>query len=420
MSDRTASRTKKIRRRVAVITGSRAEYGLLKTVMESISRHPALRLQTIVTGMHLLPKFGMTIRDIEANGWKIDARVRMQRGDDDPLDQAKGLSRGIAGIAEALHQLRTQIVVVLGDRIEAMAGALAAITTGRFLAHIHGGDVATGDIDDSLRHSITKLAHLHLPATESASRRILQMGESADRIHVVGAPGLDRLRELRDEHFVDLAKLARSDDRRMALIVQHPCGRSATIERRVAENILNEVEAAGLMATCIYPNTDRGHRGIIAAITTHTQRANPDRFRVAKSLDRDEFLRSMLSAELLIGNSSCGIIEASAAGTPVVNVGSRQKGRERGGDAILNCDEDAASIHRAIRGALALGPIMPACDVYGDGHAGERIAEHLATMPLTDAFRRKTFADQTIRTMENSSIKPRVRAPRSIRDLMPV
>lgn len=410
------------RRRVAVITGSRAEYGLLKTAMSAISRHPRLELQTIVTGTHLLRKFGSTTRDIAADGWRIDAKVPMQRGADDPLDQAIGLSRGIAGIAKALHALRTDVVLVLGDRIEAMAGALAAVTTGRFLAHIHGGDVATGDFDDSLRHSLTKLAHLHLTATPSASRRIIQMGEDEARVQWVGAPGLDRLRALKDDsrqtslcpplagmkvsaslltkERIYASSLTKGGLRGVnpgpwptALIMQHPVGRDPSVERGVMENILAEVEHAKLSALCISPNSDRGHSGIIEALEAHAARVPADRFRAVRSLHRDEFLRALIDADVLIGNSSCGVIEAPAAGTPAVNIGTRQNGRERGGDCVIDSDESQSAIRSALARARQLRPITPAYDVYGDGRAGEGIAAHLAKMPLTEAFRRKTFAD---------------------------
>ena len=167
------------RRRVAVITGTRAEYGVLRSVMSTIADEPRLQLQTVVTGIHLLREFGHTVDTITRDGWRIDARVKMQEGSDEPLDQAVGLSRGVAGIARFLERARTDIVLVLGDRIEALAGALAAVTTGRVLAHIHGGDVAPGDFDDSQRHAITKLAHLHLAATRRSARRIIRMGRAS-------------------------------------------------------------------------------------------------------------------------------------------------------------------------------------------------------------------------------------------------
>lgn len=377
----------KARRRVAIVTGSRSEYGLLRSTIQAVADDPRLKLQLVVTGTHLLKKFGNTLRDIEHDGWRIDARVSMQHGDDDPLDQAAGLARGVAGIASYLHRARTDVVVVLGDRIEAMAGALAAVITGKLVAHIHGGDVAPGDFDDSLRHAITKLSHLHLAAGETARRRIIQMGESPDRVHVVGAPGLDRIRELRRSKF----KVQSS--KRTALIVQHACGRPAAVERQTMNNILETVKSLGLDAVCIHPNSDRGHSGILAAIEAHRRRTPPSRFRAVRSLDRDSFLKKLIGAPVLVGNSSSGMIEAAAAGTPAVNVGDRQRGRECDHRYVVHSSESASSIRASIRRALRLAPVMGHGSPKKIESTGARIADLLAEMPLMEAFRRKVFAD---------------------------
>lgn len=435
-------RTTSKRRQVAVVTGTRAEYGLLSTIMQAIDDHPKLQLQLVVTGMHLLPKFGRTIDQIRRDGWRIDAAVRMQRGDDGPLDQSAGLARGIAGISKFLAEAKIDIVVVLGDRIEALAGALAAVTTGKLLAHIHGGDRAPGDFDDSLRHAITKLAQLHLAATPGAAERIIRMGEDEKRVHWVGAPGLDRLRKLlrnrqstvanstprhggsstsrsrlgnanslNRQSTINDGQFVASQRSRSALVVQHPCGRPATVEYRVMDNILTAAKKAGLSIACIYPNSDRGHEGIIKAIeewNRNGDKANliargrtsskvPDaapaaRFRAFRSLDRDAYLRELICADVLIGNSSSGIIEAATAGTPAVNVGTRQLGREVSGDSVIHCAESVKAITAAIRKALRTGPINLDLGAYGDGRSGPRIARILASVPLNDSFHRKLNA----------------------------
>ncbi len=373
-------------RRIAVVTGTRAEYGLLRSTMEVIARRSDLELQLVVTGMHLLRKFGHTLDDIVRDGWRVDARVQMQRGNDDPLDQAEGLSRGVAGIAAFCAQAGTDIVVVLGDRIEAMAGALAGVTAGRLVAHIHGGELAPGDMDDSLRHAITKLAHLHLAATVRARRRIIRMGESPERVHVVGAPGLDRLREIVKRRG---ARNGRSD---RALVVQHPCGRAAARERRTMQLILREVERAGLARTVVFPNSDRGHTGVVEAIEAHQRRAANGSVRVHRSVERDAYLRLLIEADVLIGNSSSGIIEAATAGTPAVNVGPRQRGREPSGASVIHAEETGVSIRRALHRALRLRPHVNQPTVYGTRPAGPRIAALLAKVPLHDRFRRKINA----------------------------
>lgn len=371
------------RRRVAVVTGTRAEYGALQSTLAAIAAHPRLELQLVVGGMHLLPKFGRTVAQIAADGWPIAARVPMQTGRDDPLDQARGLARGVAGMAEFFHKSGTDIVVVLGDRIEAMAGALAAVTSGRILAHIHGGDVAAGDFDESLRHAITKLAHVHLTATRQSQRRVLRLGESPQRVYCVGAPGLDRLRELRGE------QPRRRQRCRCALVVQHAYGRPAAVEQAVATRILRAVADAGLRRLIIYPNSDRGHRGVVRAIEQHRRSSPPGQARVFRSLPRDEYLRLLLRAEVLIGNSSSGIIEAPFAGTPAVDVGQRQRGRQAGGPGVFHAAESAVAIRAALRAALRWRRRRPARSVYGDGWAGERIARILARIPLNQGFARK-------------------------------
>ena len=375
------------RRRVAVVTGTRAEYGVLRSTITAVRRHPRLTLQLVVTGMHLLKKFGHTIDQIIADGWRIDARVPMQSGRDDSLDQAAGLSRGIAGMARYFERAGTDIVVVLGDRIEATAGALAAVTTGKILAHVHGGDVAPGDLDEGLRHAITKLAHVHLAATKQAARRIIRLGERPEFVHTVGAPGLDRLLEIvprRRQCPPTVRSRATA-----ALVLQHPAGRSPQRERRTMSAILRAVDDMGLTPTIIYPNSDRGHTGIIEAIQAARRRDRSGRLRVERSLARDEYLRLLADARVLVGNSSSGIIEAASAGTPAVNVGDREKGRQRSGTSVVDCDETYEGIRAAIGTALRRRPRPGTPTAYGDGRAGQRIARILARTPIDETVRRK-------------------------------
>lgn len=374
------------RRRIAVITGTRAEYGLLRTTIRAIQLHPRLQLQLVATGMHLVRKFGSTVRQIEADGFPISARVPMQRGTDDALDQAEGLARGVRGIARFLQEAGSDIVLVLGDRIEAMAGALAGVTTGRIVAHVHGGDVAPGDLDDALRHAITKLAHVHLAATRASMRRVLRMGERKEHVFLVGAPGLDELASFSLER-------ARPHQRTgTALIVQHPCGRSAEIETRVTRHVLAAVERQELRCLIVYPNSDRGHAGVITAIQEHAARSRPGEVSVFRSLPREEFARCLITSDVLVGNSSSGIIEAPFVGTPSVNVGARQTGREPGGPSVIHADENLKSISDALARALRTRIRRAARSAYGDGQAGRRIADILAEIELSDDLRRKRIA----------------------------
>jgi len=373
------------KRRIAVVTGTRAEYGLLHSPMSAIRAHPRLTLQVVACGMHLLKKFGATARDIERDGFSIDARIPMQRGDDSPIDQAGGLGRGIGKIAAFLIEANTDIVVVLGDRIEAMAGALAATTTGKVLAHIHGGDSAQGDFDDSIRHAISKLAHVHLTATHDATKRLRRMGEAPDRIHQVGAPGIDRIRAILTD-----SSLPRSGGG--ALIVHHASGRSAARERATMRILLDCAQRAGLSRTIIYPNSDRGHSGVIAAIEAHARKSDKAEVRVVRSLHRDAYLRALIEADVLVGNSSSGIIESATAGTAAVDIGDRQRGRLKCGPGVVHAEETAASIADALDNALRGRPKRTHRSIYGDGQAGPRIADVLADLPSERSLRQKTRA----------------------------
>lgn len=370
------------KRRVAIVTGTRAEYGLLASTLEAMKKSGCLDYQLVATGMHVLRRFGYTLNQIKSDGWRVDAVVRMQKGDDSDLDHAQGLAAGVKKIAEHLVRSQCDVVLVLGDRIEALAGALAGATTGRFVAHIHGGDIAEGDFDDATRHAITKLSHIHLVATRDAAKRIRRMGEPANRIHVVGAPGLDRLRTMINEETIE-------SDSRHVLIVQHARGRSPATERSLMKSILGAVRSCAMRATVVFPNTDRGHTGVIAAIEQEKKKRDSTWLRVAQSLPRDAFLRELIRSRLLIGNSSSGIIEAATAGTAVVNIGPRQRGRLRAGRCIADAQENARSIRSALKRALRMRPRRGAKTVYGDGRAGESIVRVLDRAELSDAFRRK-------------------------------
>jgi len=271
---------------------------------------------------------------------------------------------------------------VLGDRIEAMAGALAAVTTGRILAHIHGGDTAPGDSDEGLRHAITKLAHLHLAATAEAKARIIRMGEVPKYVFNVGAPGLDNLVELLKSN------IERNPPKKEgALVVQHAFGRPSEKECQTMASVLRAVDRKGLKPAIIYPNSDRGHSGIIRAIEQY-KAAHPEVV-VLRSLPREQYLRLLASSRVLVGNSSSGIIESASAGTAAVNVGLRQAGRQHSGPCVIDCKESTRDIERAIDQALRKRPRIGGPTCYGQGKAGRRIAEIIARTRLDENLRRK-------------------------------
>jgi UDP-N-acetylglucosamine 2-epimerase (non-hydrolysing)/GDP/UDP-N,N'-diacetylbacillosamine 2-epimerase (hydrolysing) len=385
------------RRRIAVVTGTRAEFGIVEAVVRELSRRRSLDPKLIVTGMHLLPKFGRTIDHIRRSGWRVDATVRMQSGRDDPSEEAVAVGRGVAGIARALDRLGCEIVIVLGDRIEALAGACAAAVGRKVLAHIHGGDRATGTVDDALRNAITRLAHVHLVASKDAADRLRRMGEQPWRIHLVGAPGLDGIRRFCEAEQVnrrasDLrlhAILGPIADRPYAVVAQHPLARSARQEGGTMRNIIAAVERCGLAGAVIYPNSDPGHEGIIRVIRGLERKPN---WRVFRSLVREDYLRLVYRSAVLVGNSSSGIIESASLGVNAVNVGPRQTGRLRCGPNVLDCGESASAIERAVRQAINRGRPVPGRSVYGDGRASGRIADVFERLIISPALLLKEIA----------------------------
>jgi len=384
----TKSRSKtRTRRRIAVVTGTRAEFGLLETVLREIDRSHTLELQLIVTGMHLLPKFGRSIDHIRKAGWPIAATVKMQTGRDCTNDEPQAVSRGIAGIAHALDRLSSDVVIVLGDRIEAFAAATAAAVGRRVLAHIHGGDRAVGDVDESLRNAITRLAHVHFVATKDAAARLKRMGEMTGRIHRVGAPGLDDIRLFRKSLSANRREVRErlrnligpAANAPYALVVQHPCGHGARREAEIVQHIVAAVKKIGLAGIAIYPNSDPGHDGIVQVI----RKLKTPKWQTFRTLMRDDYLFTAGRAAVIVGNSSSGIIESASLGIPAVNIGPRQQGRVRCGTSVIDVGESSTAIAAGIRRALRQPRPTLRRSVYGDGRAGERITRTLERLIIT-------------------------------------
>jgi len=351
------------RRRIAVLTGTRAEFGLLRTVMRHIRAHRRLELITIVTGTHLLGR----VRTIDEVG--ADLSLEMQReGDIGRLADAAAVARGVAALAEHLPQLNPDVVLLLGDRIEPFAAAAACAVAGIRIAHMHGGDRAEGVADESLRHAITKLAHIHLPATQQSAQRIERMGEDPQRIHVVGSPAVDELHETPTLDDATFRQLGSPD----MLVLMHPTGRSDEAEADGMQRILQCCTEAG-STLVLEPNHDAGRAGIMQAIAAS---GCPSR----SHLPRQQFIGLLRRVHMLVGNSSAGLIEAAVLGIPAVNIGTRQAGRERP-DTVIDVPElSEAALRRSIATARnrlnAETPPHP----YGDGRTGLRTAELLATL----------------------------------------
>lgn len=369
---------------IAVVTGTRAEFGILRPVMEAIAATRSLRLQMIVTGMHLQRQFGYTLRDVQRSGLPIAAQVPMYAPH---LTPAAALARGVAGLAQAFHTLRSDVVVVLGDRLEILAAATAALSEQKLIAHIHGGETAPGQWDEQIRHAVTKMAHLHFAATRAAGARIVQMGEAPARVHVVGAPALDAAAAAWRE-------LSRTSSRAgFPLLVLHPTSPDDALEFGRASLVIQTIHRiTGQRIVALGPNNDPGHAGILRAYRTHARLVD-----LQLSVPQAEFWKMLYGSRLLIGNSSAGIIEAATFACPVINIGPRQAGRQRSGN-VLDVEFVARQIAAAIQTARCDGSfrrrIARRQNVYGDGHAAARIAAVLAKFAAQRLTPVKQFQDK--------------------------
>ncbi len=354
------------RRRVAVVTGTRAEFGLLAPVMRAVRDHPELELLVIACGSHLVSP-AESFREVKAQFEVADSVPMQIAGRIGRLDDVEAVGRGVSRFGRSFGGLRPDWVVVLGDRIEAFAAATAASIGGFALAHLHGGDRAEGVADEAMRHAITKLAHLHLAATEESADRIVRMGEPRERVQVIGSPALDDLP--RFEPLGDEAWAAMGSPR--AVFLMHPVGRSDEAEEASASAVLAALADRPVLA--LSPNLDPGRRGVARAIESAG-------VRTAEHLPRERFVgllkRLGASGGVLVGNSSAGLIEAAALRVPAVDVGPRQNGREHAGN-VVRCAERTEAVAAALRAAERLD-LSAMAHPFGDGRSGVRAAAAIA------------------------------------------
>ena len=382
-------------RSIGVVTVARSDYGHLVPLLEVLRDRPGITLQLYVGGAHLSPRFGRTVDAIEADGWPIAARVETASTSDAPADVAAGAGGGMAAFARAFARERPDLLVLLGDRLEMLAAAVAALPLAIPVAHLHGGEVTLGVIDEQARHALTKLAHLHFPAAEVYARRILQMGEEPWRVHCCGAPGLDRFARLPALSRADLSRRVGLPLRRPTLLVTfHP----VTLEPGEAGVHSEELAAALEMVegdvVITYPGADAAYETVINRLELLA--ASRPGTRLVPALGEGGYGALLREADVMVGNSSSGLIEAPSFGLPVVNVGNRQEGRLRAANVIdvgPHRDEIAAGIRRALapgfRESLR-GLVNP----YGDGRAAPRIAEVLASVTLDSCLIQKRFVDR--------------------------
>jgi UDP-N-acetylglucosamine 2-epimerase (non-hydrolysing)/GDP/UDP-N,N'-diacetylbacillosamine 2-epimerase (hydrolysing) len=371
-----------VSRRIAYVTGTRADYGLFSEPLKRIREHDGFELGVVVAAMHLEEKFGHTVDEIEADGMPVVGRVRNLVPGDTGADQARSIGKAIEGITGALGDFRPDLVIVLGDRGEMLAGAIAAVHLNLPLAHVHGGDVS-GTVDELVRHAITKLSHVHFAATEDSAERVRRMGEHPEHVHVVGAPGLDYFRRFEPLGDEQLAKDTGFDlGQPFVIFTQHPVSAEAAEATEQMATSLRALEASGVQVVATYPNSDAGGRAMIEEL--ERWRGRPW-LHVFPSLGQRRFASLLKRAAAVVGNSSSGIIEAPFFGVPAVNIGSRQAGRQRAGNVIdvaHNEKEIEAAIVCALNDEAFKARARDASNPYGDGRAGERIVEVLAGLDL--------------------------------------
>ncbi|MFH1400612.1 MAG: UDP-N-acetylglucosamine 2-epimerase [Nanoarchaeota archaeon] len=364
---------------ICVVTGSRADYGILRPVMHAIKAHPKLKLSVVCTGMHLHKAFGNTHKEVEKEFTIHKAGAPYLS--DDPISVTKNIGESIVNLAHTFHDIGQDITLVLGDRSEILAASIASCYMNIPLAHIHGGDKSEGGLDESARHAITKLAHIHLAATKTSAMRIRKMGEQPWRIHVVGAPGLDSILHDRAATKKEIEEFLGSPlPSPLIFVTQHSISTQPDAAAGQMRKTLDTIENIGAHTIISYPNSDAGGPHMIKEIE---KRTNPLIHRFA-SIPHHIYLGILRHADVMVGNSSSGIIEAPSMHLPVVNIGRRQHGRERATN-VIDVDHDSVAIERAIKKAMTHSfkkKCATCVNPYGDGRASDRIATILAETRL--------------------------------------
>lgn len=337
-------------RKICVITGTRAEYGLLSRLMRMIQDDKDTRLQIVVTNMHLSPKFGNTYKEIENDGFNIDYKVPII--DEDSVDNAettvKSMAKALSGFADAYHELKPDMIVLLGDRYELMAAAEAALIMRIPIAHIHGGEVTQGAYDDAIRHSITKMSHLHFTSTEEYKNRVIQLGEQPDRVFNVGSLGVENVKKLplMEKEEIE-AEIGFAINKNTILVTYHPVTLGCRTVRDDIEDFISALEERkNLRIIFTMPNSDTGGQFIVKAIDDFVSR-NAARTKAYKSLGVVRYLSVMRQVAAVVGNSSSGLLEAPSFGIPTLNIGDRQRGRVAA-NSVYDCAPDKNSIIKGL------------------------------------------------------------------------
>jgi UDP-hydrolysing UDP-N-acetyl-D-glucosamine 2-epimerase len=371
------------KRKVCAVTGSRAEYGLLYPILIKIKESDEIKLQMISSSSHNSDDFGLTSKNIENDGFNIDEKISNLSSEDSRVSSAKSSGLAISLISDSFLRLNPDIVLLLGDRYETHAAATAALLMNIPIAHIHGGEITEGSIDEQIRHSITKMSYLHFCSTETYRKRVIQMGENPKRVFTSGAPGIDNIKKLEL-----LTKLQLEDELNWklgsisALFTYHPETLKDLSELNLIDSILGILRKFNFNVLFTYSNADTGGRLINHKIEEFCSN-DPERYKVIKNLGQIQYLSSMKFVDLIIGNSSSGIIEAASFKKPVVNIGDRQKGRLRG-ENVIDCNLD--SMEKSIKLAISSkfkNKISEIDNIYGAGNASEIILDKLINAPIS-------------------------------------
>ncbi|WFN35005.1 UDP-N-acetylglucosamine 2-epimerase [Methanogenium sp. S4BF] len=377
-----------MKRKILYISGTRADYGLMRSVLHQIHNHESLSLDIAVTGMHLMDEFGTTVDEIKKDGFNYHI-VDVRYDADTKESMVQFIGKFIQHLTPLIQKIKPDIILVLGDRGEMLGGAIVGAYLSIPVAHIHGGEV-TSTVDDLARHAITKLSQIHFPATEESAQRIHHMGEDPSQIFVVGAPGLDQILHeplLQPEEIEKKYHLNFSD--KVLLVVQHPVTLETDQAPEQMRETLEAVSVFQYQTVIIYPNADAGGRGMIDVIKEYEHLPFIQTY---KSISHKDYLSLMQHSSVLIGNSSSGIIEAPSFGLPVINIGSRQEGRERG-DNIVEAEYNRNSIVSAIKYVLNdqsfIYKVNLKINPYGDGCSGKKITNILNSVTINNQLLQK-------------------------------
>lgn len=378
-------------RKVCILTGSRSEYGILRPVLFAIKESESLELSIIVTGMHLSPQYGYTISDIEKDGFRVDAKVDMMLDSSSGISMAKSVGVGVIGLSQALEMLQPDIVLIAGDRIEPLAIAIATTYMNIPLGHIHGGDKSIGGhADDSVRHAITKLAHIHFAVSEESAGRIIKLGEDPSKVFLVGAPALDTIlhEPLLTKH--ELCKKYRLNPANpLLMVVQNPVSREVDNAPDQMRETMEALVGVQQQTVIIYPNSDMGGRKMIEVINEYQHFPF---INIVTNMPHRDYLSLMKISSAIIGNSSSALIEAPSFKLPAVNIGARQEGRERA-DNVIDVQNDHNLILSAINTAMFdknfLNRVKKCKSPYGDGTASKKIVRILTEIELNPEILKK-------------------------------